>query len=177
MPIAEIYSSISGALHVAWTDGTGSSSIVTMWAPKGIVVGWIAVLPDSRSSNGWPFSSETGLSPSFQMRGLETISPTRQSGRGPDSSLIRVFTRFWALRIVTQWSVYVLMVCAIGTLGIFCRVYQHIIRYTLRGKMLTGLSLYHWSYITCRKVNARDICTKLSRYYCRKVDERLIWAS
>ena len=59
-----------------------------------IGVGWIAVLPDSRSLNDWLFSNETGLSPLFQMRGLETISPTRQSGWGPDSSLIRVFTRF-----------------------------------------------------------------------------------
>jgi hypothetical protein len=36
------------------------------------------------------------LAPQFQMRGLETISMTRRDGRGPDSSLIAVYTEVGA---------------------------------------------------------------------------------
>ena len=54
-------------------------------------VGSIAVLPGHRNLGCCPVF-ELALMPRLQMRDLETMSLTRQSGRGPDSSLMSTWT-------------------------------------------------------------------------------------
>jgi len=88
VPVAEIYSAISGNFHIAYTDGAGQSSIEVAAVQSSVEAGWVTVLPEPVVLKvGWILNEMT-VAPQFQIRGLETISPTRQSGRGPDSSLI-----------------------------------------------------------------------------------------
>ena len=51
--------------------------------------GGIAILPRPYNFTGCPSFERNGPTLRFQMRGLEQIFGTRQSGWGPDSSLIR----------------------------------------------------------------------------------------
>jgi hypothetical protein len=70
--------------HVAYTDGTGESSIEAT-----SVYGGVAVVPTPISRRVGRVSSETAEAPCFQMRGLEMISTPLRNSRGPDNSLIR----------------------------------------------------------------------------------------
>ena len=70
----------------------------------------IAVLPDPVTWRVGRFLSEIALAPRLQMGGLKTISMTRRNGRGPDSSLKRLWVFIWihvytvaALWIVTHY--------------------------------------------------------------------------
>jgi hypothetical protein len=60
----------------------------------------VAALPDPVIQRVGRVSSEIALAPRFQMRGLETISMARRSGRGPGSCLKRVWV-FVLTRVYT----------------------------------------------------------------------------
>jgi hypothetical protein len=97
VPLAEIYSSISANLHVAYADENEELGVEMVPAWGGAEVAGIAAFPDPEiRSIGWVLS-KTALAPRLQMRGLEAISAAQHNGRGPDSSLKRhwifVYTR------------------------------------------------------------------------------------
>ena len=88
VPVTEIYSAISGNFRIAYTDGAGQSSIEVTAVQSSVEAGWVTALPEPVVLKvGW-ISNKMTVAPQFQIRGLETISPTQQSGRGPDSFLI-----------------------------------------------------------------------------------------
>ena len=88
VPITEIYSAIAGNFRIAYIDGAGQSSIGVAAAQSSVEASWVTVLPELVVPKVGCISNEMVVAPQFQIRGLETISPTRKSGRGPDSSLI-----------------------------------------------------------------------------------------
>ena len=88
VPVAEIYSAIFKNFHIMYTNGVRQSGIEVTAARSDVEAGRVTVPPEPVILKvGW-ISSEMVVAPRFQIRGLKTISPTRQSGRGPDSSLI-----------------------------------------------------------------------------------------
>ena len=97
VPSAEIYSSISANLHVAYADENEELGVEMVPARGGAEVAGIAVFPDPEIRRIGRVLSKTASAPQLQMRGLETISAARHNGRGPDSSLKRhwifVYTR------------------------------------------------------------------------------------
>ena len=87
VPVAEIYPAISGNFHIAYTNGTGQSSIKVTPAHSGVEAGRVAVLAELVILKvGW-ISSEMAVALRFKMCGLETMPTTRRNGQGPDSSL------------------------------------------------------------------------------------------
>ena len=88
VPVAEIYSTIFKNFHIVYTNGVGQSGIEVTAAHSDVDAGRVTVPPEPVILKvGW-ISSEMVVAPRFQICGLKTISPTRQRGRGPDSSLI-----------------------------------------------------------------------------------------
>ena len=65
------------------------------------------VLPDPVTWRASQLSSKKALAPRLQMCGLETISTTRQNGRGPDSSLKRLWVFVWihVYTVAALWTV------------------------------------------------------------------------
>jgi hypothetical protein len=97
VPLAEIYSSISANLRVAYADETEELGVEMAPAQGGVEVVGIAAFPDPEIRRIGRALSKTALAPRLQMRGLETISAAQHNGRGPDSSHKRhwifVYTR------------------------------------------------------------------------------------
>jgi hypothetical protein len=91
VPLAEVYCLIFENFHIAYTNGTGVSSLKASSACSEVQVDGVAVISSLISQRvGW-VSSQTAEAPCFQRRGFEVISVLRRNGRGPDSSLKRVW--------------------------------------------------------------------------------------
>jgi hypothetical protein len=86
VPPAEIYSSISQVLHVAYVDEIERLSTGAGSAFGGREIGGVGVLSDPWFERLAESRGETVLELRFQMRGLETITTAAQptsNGRGP----------------------------------------------------------------------------------------------
>jgi len=101
VPLAKVYYSISRNFSTGWTSEAGELGVGVTLAcggvevggveVGGVEVGGVVVLPAPCSLEGWLSFERNGRGAGFQMRGLETISTPRRNGRGPESSLKRLW--------------------------------------------------------------------------------------
>ena len=108
MPLAEVYYSIPGNLHIMWTNRTGEPSVEVTQACGRVGVGGVAVLPVPSNSGGWSSFERKG--PRRRVpdarSGDKILAPTQWSGsrQFPQKAInIRLYTVI-ALRIVTHYA-------------------------------------------------------------------------
>ena len=91
VPVAEVYSIIPGNFRTAYANGTGQSGVEVVPTHDRVEVDGVTVPPDPIFRKGEWFSSKPAVAPQLQMYGLETTSAAGHNGRGPDSSLKRLW--------------------------------------------------------------------------------------